>query len=90
MPRSSPVFASLALAVTLAGCGSLPVAVAPSLPVLPGNLAARCPDPGVRAGQAAVVELARNRQALATCAHRQRDTVAFYQDVRSGFGKKRR
>lgn len=87
--RSASILFASALALALAGCGSLPVAVAPMLPVLPGNLAARCPDPGVRAGQAAVVEIARQRQALATCAHRQRDTVAFYDDTRTRLRGKR-
>ena len=60
--------------------------VRPVLPALPGNLVAGCADPGVRAGRDARGELARNRQALATCARRHRDTVAFYDGIRAGLG----
>ncbi len=83
--------AILAAALVLAGCAHRPtvVAVSPALPALPGNLAARCPLPDVRsgAGSDAVVELARQRQALASCARRKADLTAFYQDIREGLAK---
>jgi hypothetical protein len=81
MRASSTLFASLLL---VAGCSSTPkVAVRPDLPPLPGALAARCTDVLVKPGNP-IVELARQRQALANCARRQHDTAAFYEDLRRG------
>jgi hypothetical protein len=77
----------LGIGLALAGCATTTVAVRPSLPAMPGTLASRCADPGVRAGQPALIELARNRQALATCARKQRDGVAFYEDLRRRLGR---
>jgi hypothetical protein len=69
----------------LAGCGSTGAAgtVRPQIPALPAHLGIDCPDPGVKSGQPAVAALALNRQALATCKRRHRDTVSFYRDVRT-------
>ncbi|MBN8994330.1 MAG: hypothetical protein J0H94_03825 [Rhizobiales bacterium] len=77
----------LGIGLVLAGCATTTVAVRPSLPVMPGTLASRCVDPGVRAGQPALIELARNRQALASCSRKQADGVAFYNDLRRRLGK---
>jgi hypothetical protein len=69
----------------LAGCGSTGAAgtVRPQIPALPAHLGIACHDPGVTAGQPALVAVARNRQALAECKRRHRDTVAFTRDVRA-------
>jgi hypothetical protein len=77
----------IGIGLALGGCATTAVAVRPSLPAMPGTLASPCADPGVRAGQPAIVELARNRQALASCSRKQRDGVAFYNDVRRRLGK---
>lgn len=74
------------LALLLAGCATTApprvITLRPDLPALPAQIATRCADPGVRAGQPFAIELARNRQALAACSRRQADGVAFYQDLR--------
>ncbi len=71
------------LPMTLAGCGiSGRGVVRPDLPVMPANLSAPCRDPGVTAGRPVLSEFARSRQALAECKRKQRDTVAFYSDLR--------
>jgi hypothetical protein len=73
---------------TLFGCATSDKGLAPiSLPVLPADLALACRDPGVRAGQPALGELARNRLALAECSRKHRDTVTFYEELRTGFAK---
>lgn len=78
---------ALFLPLMVSGCGtSGSGTVRPLLPALPGNLAVRCPDPGVRDGADARGELARNRQALATCTRKHADTVVFYDDVRTRLG----
>jgi len=51
---------------------------------MPYQLKAKCPDPGVRAGKDARVELARNRKALSTCSKRHQGTVKFYGRVKKG------
>jgi hypothetical protein len=55
---------------------------------MPADLSLPCRDPGVRAGQPALGELARNRLALAECRHRHADAVAFYEDLRKGLAGK--
>lgn len=78
--------AVLMLAVGLAGCNSSPragILAGPSIPVLPGDLAQDCRDPGVRAGQPVINELVRNRQALSECRRRHADTVVFYDTMRA-------
>jgi len=57
------------------------------LPPLPGQLRASCPDPGVRDGKDARIELARTRKALATCARRKNGVVSFYDQARKEFDK---
>jgi hypothetical protein len=49
---------------------------------LPADLAATCPDPGVKAGQDARAALARNRSAFKACRARHKDAVDFYTKVR--------
>lgn len=71
--------------MTLAGCKTSGDPTTLTLPVLPGSLAAACRDPGVRAGQPALGELARNRLALAECNRKHRATVSFYESLRMGF-----
>ena len=72
---------------TLAGCAtSASRLVRPEIPALPGSLATACRDPGVTAGRTALAELARQRQALAECRRKHRDTVAFYDDLRRRLG----
>lgn len=62
-----------------------PAAVADKpLPDAPAELVAPCPDPGVRAGQPALVELTRQRSALAVCRDRHGRLVQFYDDVTEG------
>lgn len=77
--------------LTLAGCATTApprvITLRPELPALPGSLAVRCADPGVRAGQPFAVELARSRQALAACTRKQADGVAFYEDLRKRLGR---
>jgi len=81
MRRLSIAFVSAAL--LLGGCVSTPrVAIAPSLPVAPAALAAACAVPDVQAGQPAVTEIARQRQALANCARKKSNLTAFYADLR--------
>lgn len=60
------------------------LAVPSPLPPLSAEDAAPCPDPGVRAGQPALTELARNRVALAVCRDRHGRVVALYEDVAVG------
>jgi hypothetical protein len=69
----------------LAGCGGFGAegTVRPEIAALPAHLGIACHDPGVAAGQPALAALARNRQALAECKRRHRDTVAFTRDVRA-------
>lgn len=77
--------AVLWLAAALAGCfrsGWPDHRPNAQLPPLPGELAADCRDPGVRAGRPVLVEFARNRVALAECRRVHRDTVTFYEDIR--------
>jgi len=62
--------------------------VSPQIPALPAHLRIACHDPGVSSGQPALAALARNRQALAECKRRHRDTVAFTRDVRNRLTKK--
>lgn len=68
---------ALSLLTMLAGCQT-----SGNIPPLPGNLVTACADPGVRAGKSFGLELARNREALAVCSHKHRDTVTFYGDLR--------
>ncbi len=82
-------FASLAALLALAGCGDRLTggnAVRPKLPALPASLSQPCADPGVRVGRTVEGEFARNRQALAACKRKQRDTVTFYNNARSRLG----
>lgn len=77
----------LVLVLMLAGCASANQGaglVRPQLPVLPGELANACGDPGVRAGQPVLNEFGRTRQALAECRRKHRDVVRFYDRLRSG------
>lgn len=81
---------TLVLLVALAGCSTANKGAGllrPNLPELPGNLASSCTDPGVRA-QPVQIELARNRQALATCKKRHRDLVRYYDRLRAGLAGK--
>lgn len=48
-------------------------------------LAAPCSQPDVIPGQPVLSEFAKDRQALANCAARHRDTVTFYGGVRRRF-----
>ena len=57
------------------------------LPPLPGQLRASCPDPGVRDGKDARIELARTRKALATCSRKKKGVVSFYDQTRKEFNK---
>lgn len=78
------------MTIGLAGCGTTSGAgtVKPNLPGIPGNLASACRDPGVRSGQPVLNEFARNRQALAECRRKHRDSVAFYDQLRAGLARK--
>ena len=92
MSRSSSASARagalLVLLVLLAGCASAPRAVvAPSLPPMPSRLATPCTDPGVTAGEAYILLVARTRQALAACEGKRRDGAAFYEDLRARLRK---
>lgn len=78
----SALFGSLAL--LLSGCATIGGPVRPQLPPLPGGIATECRDPGVGAGRPVLSEFARNRQALAECRRKHRDTVRFYDGVRKG------
>lgn len=57
------------------------------LPKMPGQLRASCPDPGVRAGKDARIELARTRKALATCAAKKNGAVKLYDQTKREFSK---
>lgn len=56
-----------------------------NLPAMSAELKRKCIDPGVRAGKDIRIEFARNRQALANCRHKHRDTVIFYDKVRKEY-----
>lgn len=80
---------ALSALMMLAGCATsddgAPVLTVAAQPLqAPAELVAPCADPGVRAGQPALVELARNRQALAVCRDRHGQLVAFVHDVTEG------
>ena len=87
--RLAKLFAPSAL-MMLAGCASFvepapaPLIEPAPLPPAPADLVEPCPDPGVREGQPALTELARNRVALAVCRDRHGRLVAFHTDVRKG------
>jgi hypothetical protein len=73
----------LGIVVALAGCATAPRAVvAPNLPPMPSRLATACGDPGVKEGEAYILLVARTRQALVSCSRKQKDGVAFYEDLR--------
>ena len=81
MPYAKPLV--LVCALALAGCQTTGAGlVSPQLPPLPSRLAADCRDPGVRQGKPVLGEFIRNRQALAECRGKHRDTVKFYNDLR--------
>ena len=67
----------------LSGCATStrPVALQ-TVPVLPSALAVTPPDPGVRAGRDARLELARSRAALAQCRGQYEDFKGFYERLR--------
>lgn len=87
MRKLSIAFVSVALLVLGACSTTRTVGVVVPLPALPSRLAVACQDPGVKAGNPYLIELANNRKALAACARKQRDTVSFYNDLRSRLKK---
>lgn len=54
------------------------VVVTGNVPLLPENLRSRTPDPGIRAGKPAKVELARNRAAFKSCDAEQVSFITYY------------
>ena len=77
------------MATILSGCTSKPDKLSPiqftstPLPALPGDLARVIPDPGVREGRDARIELARNREWGKALARQHSSYVAWYRKVRN-------
>ena len=77
------ILAASCLMMTLLACApSSRLKAGIGLPEMPASLKRACPDPGVRAGHNALIDLARNRKALATCSKRHRGSVRFYGNVK--------
>lgn len=79
--------------LTLSGCAryasaptrSTTPSIAPfALPDLPARDAQRCYDPGVKAGEQALAELAKTRMALADCRAKHARLIAYYIALQKG------
>lgn len=54
----------------------------PRLPAVPSDIRAGCPD--IEISRDALIALVEHRKALAECRRLQADSVAFYDDVKTG------
>lgn len=85
LKHAGKVVGVLSMMTLAVGCSTFndpgPVAVGPELPPMPEEYRQGCRDPGVN--QDAIVALTENRLALSACRRLHRDTVLFYDELRT-------